>query len=161
MSTAPTFSNDLSAGGPSPFAYRGAAGVHDSYPPAERVPSSNYSDYSYPGQYPAAYAAAAAAQGGHGQTRLEPDQIPLTREIDDFSHGFHQALGRIGEEDEPPYTGGGNMNGNGTGQFSNDLTANEGSGFNGPPGERQSDQEGDTRPLWQRNRRQSRNLMWM
>ncbi|KAM7198396.1 hypothetical protein V8F20_006157 [Naviculisporaceae sp. PSN 640] len=136
VSTAPAFSNDLSAGGPSPFAYRGAAGVHDSYPPAERVPSSNYSDYSYPGQYPAAYAAAAAAQGGYGHSRLEPDQIPLTREIDDFSHGFQQALGRIGEEDEPPYNG--NGNGNGTGHYN-----------------------GAVRPLWQQNRRQSRNLMWM
>ncbi|KAM7197299.1 hypothetical protein V8F33_005727 [Rhypophila sp. PSN 637] len=143
VSTAPDFSHDLSAGGPSPFAYRGAAGVHDSYPPAERVPSSNYSDYSYPGQFPAAYAAAAAAQQGHA--RLEPDQIPLTREIDDFSHGFQQALGRIGEEDEPPYTGGnGRGNGNG-GQFSDTP-----SGYNGA-----------VRPLWQQNRRQSRNLMWM
>lgn len=150
VSTAPAFSADLSAGGPSPYAYMGAAGVHDSYPPAERVASSAYSNYSYPGQYPAAYAAAPAQQG---------DQIPLTREIDDFSHGFQQALGRIGEEDEA-YHNGRNGNGNGA-PITDGLGANEGNGTGPPGGTDQDAYNGNVRPLWQQNRRQSRNLMWM
>ncbi|KAK3935801.1 hypothetical protein QBC46DRAFT_396646 [Diplogelasinospora grovesii] len=148
QTTGPDFSTDLSAGGPSPFAYAGAAGVvnsgaaHNSYPPPDR--------YHYPGQYPAAYAG--AAQGGG--RRLESDQVPLThetREIDDFSQSFHAALGRIGEEDE--------SNGHG-GENGGDLAINEGNGVNGGNGEGGSSPPG-MRPLWQQNRRQSRNLMWM
>ena len=87
----------------------GAAGAHDSYPPPDRFTGSSFSNYSYPGQYPAAYAAPPA------HSRLEPDQIPLTREIDEFSNGFQHALGRIGEEDE-----GRNGDGNG-GPFNDGL----------------------------------------
>ncbi|KAK0636979.1 hypothetical protein B0T17DRAFT_605528 [Bombardia bombarda] len=136
------FSADLSAGGPSPFAYMGAAGAHNSYPPSE--------GYHYPGQYVAAYAG--ATHGGH--SRLEQDQIPLTREIDDFSHGFHQALGRIGEEYEENARSG---RGNG-----GDLSVNEGNGVHGAGGPGpEGGYPGSVRPLWQQNRRQSRNLMWM
>jgi hypothetical protein len=56
---------------------------------------------------------------------VEQDRVPLTREVDDFSRGFNDALENIREEDER---------------------------VSGPPT--------DT-PLWQQNRRQSRNMMWM
>ncbi|KAK3389319.1 hypothetical protein B0H63DRAFT_518555 [Podospora didyma] len=150
VTTAPPFSTDLTAGGPSPFAYAGAAGVaasaaggpHNSYPPPDN-------QYHYPGQYPAVYAGALG--GSQPNSQLDPDRVPLTqepREIDDFTTGFHQALGRIGEEDEenmPP------------------VAVNEGNGVNGAGGDTGSDgsYQGTVRPLWQQNRRQSRNLMWM
>lgn len=153
----PLFSTDLTAGGPSPFAYHGA-GTHASYPPAE--------GYHYPGQYPAAYAGAGTGVAGvgagagmavahgaqHGQG-MEPDQIPLTREIDEFSHSYQQALGRIGEEDEERDrlgTGGTSSALSGT----NDESGTSGMGPQDPNGD-------GARPLWQQNRRQSRNLMWM
>ncbi|KAK3323998.1 hypothetical protein B0T19DRAFT_219229 [Cercophora scortea] len=120
MATAASFSHDLYAGGPSPFAYTGASSsaAHNSYPPAD-------GGYHYPGQFPAAYAgAAAAAAVAHDATRLDADQVPLTREIDDFSHGFQAALGRIGEEDEEYHR----RNGGGGG---GDLAINEGNGVNG------------------------------
>ncbi|KAK3687708.1 hypothetical protein B0T22DRAFT_457854 [Podospora appendiculata] len=147
MAAAHTFSHDLSAGGPSPFAYTGASGAaHNSYPPAD-------GGYHYPGQFPAAYAgAAAAAVVAHDRGGLDADQVPLTREIDDFSHGFQAALGRIGEEDEE-------YRHNGAGTGGGDLAVNESNGVNGGgdgPG-----YNGPMRPLWQQNRRQSRNLMWM
>ncbi|KAH8912329.1 hypothetical protein BR93DRAFT_73996 [Coniochaeta sp. PMI_546] len=78
------------------------------YPPAR-------TGYGYPAQQPGGYGvvgggagAAAGLYGGvppprpeRGFDEHEPgDQVPLTREIDDFSRGFHDALGRIGEEDE-------------------------------------------------------------
>jgi len=56
---------------------------------------------------------------------VEQDRVPLTREFDDFTRGFNDALENIREEDER---------------------------VSGPPT--------DT-PLWQQNRRQSRNMMWM
>jgi hypothetical protein len=79
---------------------------------------------------------------------LEPDQVPLTHEgpeIDDFRHNFNAALGRIGEEDDPATQGG--VNGHG---MNNNGYNNNGEGADAP----------DRRPLWQQNRRQSRNLMW-
>ena len=151
-----TFSNDLSAGGPSPFAYHGAAGTHTSYPPAE--------GYHYPGQYPAAYAGVAPAgivgapvpppksqargANGHRHGHTESDQVPLTREIDEFSQGYQQALGRIGEEDESSERL--NTGTTSGGDLSEGRGVPEGSGSRGGP-----------RPLWQQNRRQSRNQMWM
>ncbi|KAK3378757.1 hypothetical protein B0T24DRAFT_139085 [Lasiosphaeria ovina] len=194
MATTPAFSSEITAGGPSPFAYAGAAGVlspsagaratpgppplqpivtspsiyaaYPSYPPQD-----DPNRYHYPGQYPAAYA-------GAGSGRVEPDQVPLTREIDDFSQGFQVALGRIGEEDEDRLVQG-TGNGGGRGGL-DDLAVNEGNGVNGPPpaaagtgataaagatGDNASTSDasyrGSVRPLWQQNRRQSRNLMWM
>jgi hypothetical protein len=86
------------------------------------------------------------------------DQVPLTREIDDFSRGFHDALGRIGEEDE--YDNSPNNSRAGV---------NEGNGVSGPHGTGRTNGSddgtggpyGSVRPLWQQQRRQSRNLMWM
>jgi hypothetical protein len=116
------------------------------YPPSE--------GYHYPGQNPSAYAGAGAGAGAaaaaaaravgarpdNGEAGYD-DRVPLTREIDDFSRGFQDALGRIGEEDEyDPH--------NSTG------TANNGLGD-------ASRQSSGSKPLWQQNRRQSRNLMWM
>ncbi|KAK3954466.1 hypothetical protein QBC32DRAFT_336087 [Pseudoneurospora amorphoporcata] len=146
------FSKDLTAGGPSPYApYTGAAGVavasapavsptppghtrQNSYPPAE--------GYHYPGQFPAAYAGGVAAR----KSKLEPDQVPLAREIDDFSQSFNAALGRIGEEGSSEF---------GRGDGGNAV----GGGADGADGSHFG--SGMSRPLWQQNRRQSRNLMWM
>lgn len=112
--------------------------------------------YQYPGQNPAAWAgaagAAAAGAGGgaayHGAYATPhdgEDEIPLrygSPEIDDFSRGFHDALSRIGEEDEEDLES--HVNGSG-------MTRNTGGG-NGDLGE--------SRPLWLQSRPQSRNQMW-
>lgn len=124
-----------------------------------------------PAAHPAGRSAAGAAgiYGGIPPARPDRDdlyareagdQVPLTREIDDFSRGFHDALGRIGEEDE--YDSSPNHSGTGV---------NEGNGVNRPggtargPGNVYDDVAegpyGGVRPLWQQQRRQSRNLMWM
>lgn len=117
-------------------------------------------DYHYPGQNPAAWAgggaaasagvgaAGAAAYHGAYATPHDPeDEIPLrygSPEIDDFSRGFHDALSRIGEEDEEDlesHVNGSGMPGtNNTGGGSGDL--------------------GESRPLWLQSRRLSRNHMW-
>ncbi|KAK0715550.1 hypothetical protein B0H67DRAFT_242965 [Lasiosphaeris hirsuta] len=158
LSGNPVFSTDLTAGGPSPFAYQGA-GTHTSYPP----PGAGY---VYPGQFPAVFAAGGgigpggapipgvaitapspvsshknekgilSERGGESSSGKAlatgaEDQVPLTRELDDFSQGFTAALGRIGEEEE---------------DRDRVKTATG---------------AGGVRPLWQQNRRQSRNLMWM
>ncbi|KAK3400029.1 hypothetical protein B0T20DRAFT_407638 [Sordaria brevicollis] len=150
--TSRDFSSDLNAGGPSPYAYTGAAGVagaaapmaevaspghvrQNSYPPAE--------GYHYPGQFPAAYAGGAASR----KSKLEPDQVPLTREIDDFSQSFNQALGRIDEGGSSMETGRDSNIGGGAGSDAGGGSNTVGNGM--------------SRPLWQQNRRQSRNLMWM
>lgn len=73
------------------------------------------------------------------------DEVPLRHsspEIEDFSRGFHDALSRIGEEDEDELD---EVNGNGT--------------MSGTSGGSSGDL-GDPRPLWLQSRRQSRNLMW-
>jgi hypothetical protein len=81
------------------------------------------------GAGPATYGYGSSAAGGMvgaaPQAVVEQDRVPLTREFDDFSRGFNDALENIREEDERA---------------------------SGPPT--------DT-PLWQQNRRQSRNMMWM
>lgn len=117
-------------------------------------------DYHYPGQNPAAWAGGAAAGAGAGAAGAaayhgayatphdgEDDQTPLrygSPEIDDFSRGFHDALSRIGEEDEEDlesHVNGSGMPGtNNTGGGSGDL--------------------GESRPLWLQSRRLSRNHMW-
>lgn len=119
-------------------------------------------DYSYPGQNPAAWAgagAAAAAAGAAGAGAAAyhgayatphdgggDDQIPLrygSPEIDDFTSGFHDALSRIGEEDEE------------------DMESHvNGSGMRGTNSMGGSGDLGDSRPLWLQSRRQSRNQMW-
>jgi hypothetical protein len=177
----------------SPFAYSGGGGGGggissasvSSYPPSSSE-GPGATAYHYPGQYPAAYAGSGAAAGGAagmgmdmlmmgrvGHERLELEQVPLTREIDDFSQGFTAALGRIGEEDEEELyrdhdpgrtastTGGADGAIGGQGQAQAQAQAQE-------PGQPQESETGSThdsngsmRPLWQQNRRQSRNLMWM
>ncbi|KAH6659414.1 hypothetical protein BKA67DRAFT_544378 [Truncatella angustata] len=66
-------------------------------------------------------------------------------ELDDFSHGYSAAVGQIQhhEEDRQPLTPV-NIDGHSSGSDSSS------------PSRRMGD-----RPLWQQNRRQSRNLMWM
>ncbi|KAL2261531.1 hypothetical protein VTK26DRAFT_3971 [Humicola hyalothermophila] len=101
--------------------------------------------------------------GSVGNSRSE-DQMPLTREVDGFSHGFHGALGRIGEEDE-------GEGGVGREPYRDDVagpaSSSQAGGGGGGPGNAY-DRTGSSssssslhRPLWQQNRRQSRNLMWM
>ncbi|KAJ6447144.1 transmembrane alpha-helix domain-containing protein [Purpureocillium lavendulum] len=70
---------------------------------------------------------------------LEQDRVPLTREIDDFSHGFNSALENIQEDDSPT-------------QPNTDYMASY-------PGPRRT--RGGGGILWQQNRRQARNPMWM
>jgi hypothetical protein len=86
-------------------------------------------------------------------TQLEHDQVPLTHEIEDFSRGFNDALTRIDEEpDSRPgtgvNTGGMSGHGNGYGAGADSL-------------DRDGQPSNSEQPLWQQNRRQSRNLMWM
>ncbi|KAL2141250.1 hypothetical protein VTI28DRAFT_2663 [Corynascus sepedonium] len=130
--------------------------------------------------YPAAYAGGSGVLMGMNplllnrgaERHLESDQVPLTsggRELDDFSQGFHAALGRIGEEDEEDEEedelqsrargyGGGGYQGpyrdhvGGTGDNNGGGGIVEGGTLEG---------DGSGKPLWQQNRRQSRNLMWM
>ncbi|UNI13414.1 hypothetical protein JDV02_000162 [Purpureocillium takamizusanense] len=70
---------------------------------------------------------------------LDYDQVPLTREIDDFSHGFNSALENIQEDDSPT-------------QPNMDY-------MSAYPGPRRDRSGGGI--LWQQNRRQARNPMWM
>ena len=125
------------------------------------------------------------AMGRSGSSRakrqLESDQVPLTREIDDFSQGFHAALGRIGEEDEEDDHRHQNQH------HLQPYRDHEVSSAGGGAAQQQQQQHqqqheyhnyqqqqhpyygrwardsagGSGRPLWQQNRRQSRNLMWM
>lgn len=99
---------------------------------------------------PAGAAAAAAGAGGYRGAYASPhdsgdDEVPLRHgspEIEDFTQGFHDALSRIGEEDEEDMrdeVNGAGMSGN-----------NQGTGDLGE----------SSRPLWLQSRRQSRNLMW-
>lgn len=134
--------------------------------PSGPYPPARAAGYDYPSSaHPAAggmYGGVAPprpARGGDLFAREAGDQVPLTREIDDFSRGFHDALGRIGEEDE--YDSSPNRSGSGM---------NEGNGLNRPggagPSSTGADDAGEgpyggVRPLWQQQRRQSRNLMWM
>ncbi|KAK3307337.1 uncharacterized protein B0T15DRAFT_574142 [Chaetomium strumarium] len=177
----------------SPFAYAGAvsagAASISSYPPSSSggitTASNAVSDAPagglyYPGQYPAYPAAYAGGSGlmmgmnpllvpANGQRQLESDQVPLTREIDDFSQGFHAALGRIGEEDEEegqetPYKD--HVASSGAGQGQQQQEGAVGGQGGGDHGGGTHDSSGSatsalSKPLWQQNRRQSRNLMWM
>ncbi|KXX74591.1 hypothetical protein MMYC01_209459 [Madurella mycetomatis] len=153
------FQNDVSPGDDyqmSPYTYGGAASAgaatsHSSYPPttagSSDTATGGSAGYLYPGpqqQYPAAYV-------GGGMRQFESDQVPLTREIDDFSQGFSAALGRIGEEDEDGVEGG-----HIPAPASTATAAAAGTNLADP-----HQSVGSGRPLWQQNRRQSRNLMWM
>ncbi|AEO60896.1 hypothetical protein MYCTH_2310612 [Thermothelomyces thermophilus ATCC 42464] len=103
------------------------------------------------------------------ERHLESDQVPLTsgREVDDFSHGYHAALGRIGEEDEEGEEEQRRSRGYGGDQAPYRDHVGESAGDNAATGGTGSGDgvktvlRGEARPLWQQNRRQSRNLMWM
>lgn len=74
------------------------------------------------------------------------DEVPLRHgspEIEDFTQGFHDALSRIGEEDEE--------------DLRDDVN---GAGMNGSNNQSTGDLGDNSRPLWLQSRRQSRNLMW-
>lgn len=105
---------------------------------------------SHPGSAWGAAGAAAGGAGGYRGAYASPhdsgdDEVPLrygSPEMEDFTQGFHDALSRIGEEDEEDLrdeVNGAGMSGNN--HSTGDLGEN-------------------TRPLWLQSRRQSRNLMW-
>ncbi|EFY98180.1 hypothetical protein X797_005073 [Metarhizium robertsii] len=78
---------------------------------------------------------AVATRSGH--TNYDSDRVPLTRELDDFSHGFNSALEAI--------------------ESDSDVEANR-NHMATYPGPRRG---GGGGVLWQQNRRRSRNLAWM
>lgn len=112
-------------------------------------PDGDMSDQHFLDNHPGTAWGAGAGGDGYRGAYASPhdsgdDERPLRQgspEIDDFTMGFHDALSRIGEEDEEDLhdsvNGAGMSNGQGTG----DLGEN-------------------SRPLWLQSRRQSRNLMW-
>ncbi|KAK4044060.1 hypothetical protein C8A01DRAFT_12432 [Parachaetomium inaequale] len=161
----------------------GAASV-SSYPPSSSggvsgtgvgagVGDAAAGGYQYGVVGPAAYAGGSGLMMGMNplllnrgaERQLDSDQVPLTsaggREIDDFSQGFHAALGRIGEEDEEEEEEGGRQQQQGyQGGYQDHVGRGDGNaGHEG--GTLGSEGSGQGRPLWQQNRRQSRNLMWM
>lgn len=108
---------------------------------------------------------------GGAERHLQSEQVPLTnplgggaiggngagREIDDFSQGFHAALGRIGEEDEEEEER------HQQGAY-RDHVPGAAAPATAAGGQDQQGEDGEgsgARPLWQQNRRQSRNMMWM
>ncbi|KAK0663023.1 hypothetical protein QBC41DRAFT_259945 [Cercophora samala] len=178
------FQNDVSPIGQddiSPYAYSGAGGVsavtphsHTSYPPSDEL-SMQYQhlqQQQQQQQYPALYNGAAAIpviHNGRGdENRMESDQVPLTREIDDFSHGFSAALDRIGEEDEEDHLrrreeerddlGEMNMN---SGRRQQEVGEDIGGDNRAASSVYSRGSNGGGRPLWQQNRRPSRHGMWM
>ncbi|KAJ4270133.1 hypothetical protein NW762_001806 [Fusarium torreyae] len=84
----------------------------DDMPPPPPVPVTNQRSmnpimehdgpYAEPWDPPAGYGYSATAVGGAAQ--MEHDEIPLTRESDDFQHPYNSGLGRISEEDPRPGT---------------------------------------------------------
>lgn len=146
-------------------------------------PQQQQQQYQYAGPYPTAY-------GGAAVPGMEADRVPLTRggEMEDFSRGFHSALDRIGEEDEygAGAAGASDLLGVNEGNVATATSAQRGGGLgvgtavSGPSaavvpkpvgasdaerepeeGEGTAGSTGSGRPLWQQNRQQSRNLMWM
>lgn len=118
------------------------AGIPPTYLPDSRNSdgvSATSSDYGIPYQSNYAYGhdRGGAALGARDGT-TESDRVPLTRELDDFSHGFNTALEGIEEE--------------GNELEDRPQAAEE------YPGPRRG---GGSGILWQQNRRRSRNLMWM
>ncbi|OLN98013.1 hypothetical protein CCHL11_06854 [Colletotrichum chlorophyti] len=87
-----------------------------------------------------------------GASRSPDDEVLLAHqdEMEEFQRGFNSAVNRMSESDrhaaEPDH---GSMGENGYG-----VGAGAGANYGHPNGS-------DERPLWQQNRRQSRNLMWM
>ena len=142
--------------------------------------------YHYPGQYPAAYAAGAAPGLGSSPTaisshspaaavHLEPEQVPLTYEIGDFSRDLHAPLSRIGEEDEYGNSSRG-VSGEQPYAAANETAAGTYGHAHDPSGASTlsplthhnmvSEDEEDlpaygSRPLWQQNRSPRRGGPWM
>lgn len=88
------------------------------------------------------------------------DRVPLNHEYGDFSRGFSDALSRIEEEESRPTSAVVNNNamgayGNGYGPAVDEPASPSATSSYSPRG------GGQGGPLWQQNRRQSRNMMWM
>ncbi|KEZ41407.1 hypothetical protein SAPIO_CDS7535 [Scedosporium apiospermum] len=121
------------------------------------TPVAPSQEYAETGFYPM-HAAAAAPKPAHvpavygvGSSTERPDQVPLTREFDDFHRGFSEALENIREEDETAMTG---SPGGQAGAAGQGAGRGQGQGYSSVSTETET-------PLWQQNRRQSRNMMWM
>lgn len=87
---------------------------------------------------PHSHEAMDAAVTRGGDVNYDSDRVPLTRELDDFSHGFNSALEGIDTDSD------GEANQNNMATY---------------PGPRRGGGGGGV--LWQQNRRRSRNLAWM
>ncbi len=109
--------------------------------------------------------AATAAEYNRMERReqgMDSDEVPLTREVDDFSRGFNDALGRIGEDTTNDFADYRNATAAANGAMANTGVSNTGNSLATPPDQAAGASSGDpARPLWQQDRRQSRNLMWM
>ncbi|GKT45368.1 uncharacterized protein ColSpa_05549 [Colletotrichum spaethianum] len=107
--------------------------------------------YGHPSMMPGAHGTTTSISGGKAATTppsSAPGAITLpANEIDEFSQGYHDAV-TPGHEEHRATSSGSNTGGNPYGA---------GAGANS---EQQAD-VADERPLWQQNRRQSRNLSWM
>lgn len=113
--------------------------VATSYEGAE----SDFAPHPTPSKPAPAAAPGFSTSAGGGDNAV---QAPLTGdEFYDFHRGFSEALGNIREEDE------GRM-GSGTAAMSGTVQDGVGTA---------ADTAGVDTPLWQQNRRQSRNMMWM
>lgn len=144
------------------------------YPTAAAVGRPPYNASTMPGQYDSNSSGSArggAAVGGSGP--YEADREPLTGrsngtggELDDFSRRFNTAIDHIEPANE--YDGrpnaqpmGPTNNGGGSSSLAGMSPYAAAAGYTGPdtpyPGPRG---QGDG-PMWQQNRRRSRNLMWM
>lgn len=116
--------------------------MYNPYEPAHESSMHAMSDQAV--AQPSYYTPAAVAGDGTTATPIADAHMRNgSNELDDFSHGYTAAVGHIqNEEDRQPLT------------VTNPDENTSGSESGSP-----SRQGG--RPLWQQNRRQSRNLMWM
>ncbi|KAH6685946.1 hypothetical protein F5X68DRAFT_209572 [Plectosphaerella plurivora] len=90
------------------------------------------------------------------------DRVPLNHEYGDFSRGFSDALSRIEEEESRPASA--VVNNHGMGTYGTGAGYGAGVGEPASPpatGSYSPRGGGQGGPLWQQNRRQSRNMMWM
>ncbi|KHN97013.1 uncharacterized protein MAM_05122 [Metarhizium album ARSEF 1941] len=111
--------------------------------PSQRISESvspESSLRSNPPLQPYSHDAAPAAARRSGDATCDSDRVPLTRELEDFSHGFNSALEGI--------------------ETDSDVEANQNT-MATYPGPRRAGGRGGGGVLWQQNRRRSRNLAWM
>ncbi|KAF6817530.1 hypothetical protein CPLU01_13560 [Colletotrichum plurivorum] len=130
--------------------------------------------YGHPSMMPGAHGTTTSISGGRGVNTpagsstngyhpgaaissggAAADEVPLTHqnEMEEFQRGFSDAIGRGGADDGARL---------GSAGGASTATAATGNGYGaGAPVSSGGGDITDERPLWQQNRRQSRNLMWM